>query len=233
MMQNIPKLLPVHALLAKAIASVLYHEPDGLEYLPYGFAIRVKDILDKPYGLYPIAHRSSIQHNLYVPDIEDDLQARYDDVPTEQEPDMVQSLIVDPRLFESTPALRDESQRQLKYKVFHTDIKDKCTLEYSSRVWLMWMNLFSAEAHDDFVFRVGLTLMDMEHNPFEEYSIPPHLREIFQRIEQDNGTDVIVNSSSLEQNADRAFREPEEDLEVFTVYTKQSTFASASKLTTT
>ncbi|KAG9843313.1 hypothetical protein KCU98_g7862, partial [Aureobasidium melanogenum] len=51
MMQNIPKLLPVHALLANAVASVLYHEPEGLEYLPYGFAIRVKDILDKPYGL--------------------------------------------------------------------------------------------------------------------------------------------------------------------------------------
>ncbi|KAG9965140.1 hypothetical protein KCU61_g2031, partial [Aureobasidium melanogenum] len=51
MMQNIPKLLPVHALLANTVASVLYHEPDGLEYLPYGFAIRVNDILDKSYGL--------------------------------------------------------------------------------------------------------------------------------------------------------------------------------------
>ncbi|KAG9530250.1 hypothetical protein KCU93_g2734, partial [Aureobasidium melanogenum] len=49
-----------------------------------------------------------LDRKLYVPDIEDDLQARYDDVPTEQEPDMVQSLTVDPRLFESTPALRDQ-----------------------------------------------------------------------------------------------------------------------------
>ncbi|KAH0384734.1 hypothetical protein KCU92_g4095, partial [Aureobasidium melanogenum] len=49
-----------------------------------------------------------LDRKLYIPDIEDDLQARYDDVPTEQEPDMVQSLTVDPRLFESTPALRDQ-----------------------------------------------------------------------------------------------------------------------------
>ncbi|KAH0349269.1 hypothetical protein KCU81_g2854, partial [Aureobasidium melanogenum] len=73
-----------------------------------------------------------------------------------------------------------------------------------SRVWLMWLNLFSTEAHDNFVFRVGLTLMDLDHNPFEEYSIPPYLRESFKRVEQVNGPDVVANTSSLEKKASEA-----------------------------
>ncbi|CAD0089132.1 unnamed protein product [Aureobasidium mustum] len=51
MMENIPKSLPIHALLATAVARVLYHKPEGLEYLPYGFAVRVQNYLDKPYGI--------------------------------------------------------------------------------------------------------------------------------------------------------------------------------------
>ncbi|KAH0366309.1 hypothetical protein KCU65_g5518, partial [Aureobasidium melanogenum] len=51
MMENVPKSLPIHALLATAVAQVLYHDPEGLEILPYGFAVRVKNHLDKPYGL--------------------------------------------------------------------------------------------------------------------------------------------------------------------------------------
>lgn len=79
---------------------------------------------------------------------------------------------------------------------------EKMTVTFDdSRVWLMWLNLFSTEAHDNFVFRVGLTLMDLDHNPFEEYSIPPYLRDIFKVIEQVNGPDVVVNTSPLEKNA--------------------------------
>ncbi|KAG9591150.1 hypothetical protein KCU77_g8634, partial [Aureobasidium melanogenum] len=51
MMENVPKYLPIHKLLATAVAQVLYHNPEALDPLPYGFAIRVKHNLDKPYGL--------------------------------------------------------------------------------------------------------------------------------------------------------------------------------------
>ncbi|KAG9525854.1 hypothetical protein KCU93_g5794, partial [Aureobasidium melanogenum] len=51
MMENVPKYLPIHTLLATAVAQVLYHNPEGLDPLPYGFAVRVKHNIDKPYGL--------------------------------------------------------------------------------------------------------------------------------------------------------------------------------------
>ena len=51
MMEHVPKSLPLHALLATAVARVLYHKPEELETLPYGFAVRVIHNIDKPYGL--------------------------------------------------------------------------------------------------------------------------------------------------------------------------------------
>ncbi|KEQ70286.1 hypothetical protein M436DRAFT_84874 [Aureobasidium namibiae CBS 147.97] len=51
MMENIPKCYPIHSLLATAVARVLWHEVERLEGLPYGFGVRVKSNLDKPYGL--------------------------------------------------------------------------------------------------------------------------------------------------------------------------------------
>lgn len=50
-MESIPKALPLHDLLATAVARLLYHKPEGLDLLPYGFAVRVVKQLDKPYGL--------------------------------------------------------------------------------------------------------------------------------------------------------------------------------------
>lgn len=50
-MENIPKSSPLHDLLAIAVARLLWHKPEGLDPLPYGFAVRVKKQLDKPYGL--------------------------------------------------------------------------------------------------------------------------------------------------------------------------------------
>jgi hypothetical protein len=51
MTENIPRSLPIHALFAIAVARKLYHQPDGLEYLPYGFGVHVKRAIDKPYGM--------------------------------------------------------------------------------------------------------------------------------------------------------------------------------------
>jgi hypothetical protein len=50
-MENVPKALPIHTLLTVAVARVLYHEPEGLESVPYGFGVRVKSNLDKVYGI--------------------------------------------------------------------------------------------------------------------------------------------------------------------------------------
>jgi hypothetical protein len=51
MMVNVPKSLPIHNLLAIAVAKVLYHKPEGLDDLPYWFGVRVQKRIDKPYGL--------------------------------------------------------------------------------------------------------------------------------------------------------------------------------------
>jgi hypothetical protein len=52
MMENISKFMPIHTLLAIAVARVLYHDPEGLlDSLPYGFGVRVRSNLDKPCGI--------------------------------------------------------------------------------------------------------------------------------------------------------------------------------------
>jgi hypothetical protein len=51
MMASVPKSMPLHNLLAVAVAKVLYHQSGGLDGHPYGFGVRVQRNIDKPYGL--------------------------------------------------------------------------------------------------------------------------------------------------------------------------------------
>jgi hypothetical protein len=51
MMANVSESMPLHDQLAIAVAKVLYHEPEGLDDLPFGFGVRVQRKVVKPYGL--------------------------------------------------------------------------------------------------------------------------------------------------------------------------------------
>lgn len=70
---------------------------------------------------------------LHVPDIEEDLQSRIDDIAaTVAVPNAEQPFTIDPRLFESSPALRDQIRRQFKCNIYHTNI-NQFVIEYSQR----------------------------------------------------------------------------------------------------
>jgi hypothetical protein len=83
MMDNIPKFLPIHTLLATADARVLYLDPEGLlESLPYGFGVRVQKILDKPYSICEACYSDPANDN---PDTLDHYDHFFDE-PTDFDP---------------------------------------------------------------------------------------------------------------------------------------------------
>jgi len=62
-MENIPMCYPIHSLLATAVARALWHDAERLEGLPYGFGVRVKSSLDRPYGLCDECFKQDGKHD--------------------------------------------------------------------------------------------------------------------------------------------------------------------------